>query len=82
MATKLSISDFSILPSGFGRYTVEYETPRRGDSWRAEVTDMVLIDEIKNADGYPTQAALKRLRDAVKAIGRHFDKNGKDFNLR
>lgn len=76
MKTKLSISDFTILPSGFGRYNVEYKTPRRGDSWRAEVTDLESIDEIRNAQGYPTQAALKRLRDDVKNSGVHFDKHG------
>lgn len=60
---------------GYGLYLVTYTTPKRGDYWRARITDMTLIDDTKGADE-PTCAALRRLRDAVKHNGAHYRRNG------
>ncbi len=60
---------------GYGQYVVTYTTPTRGDYWCAHITDMQLIDDTKNADE-PTQAAFRRLRDAVKNNGTHYRRNG------
>lgn len=60
---------------GYGQYVVTYTTPTRGDYWCAHITDMQLIDDTKNADE-STQAAFRRLRDAVKNNGTHYRRNG------
>lgn len=66
---------FDFRFAGYGRYVVTYTTPKRGDFWRAHITDMTLIDDTKNAEA-PTLAAFRRLRDAVKNNGTHYRRNG------
>jgi hypothetical protein len=44
MKTKVSISDFQFMPSGYGHYKVTYTSPVTGKSWTATTTNMPLID--------------------------------------
>ena len=71
----LSSSDFDLTFKGRGAYEITYTTPRRGDYWRAYITDMELVDDTLHEDE-PTQAAWKRLRDKVKLNGTHYGKSG------
>lgn len=70
---------FDFRFAGFGQYIVKYTTPTRGDYWCARITDMQLIDDTKNA-AEPTQAAFRRLRDAVKNNGTHYRRNGEPID--
>lgn len=69
---------FDFRFAGYGRYVVTYTTPKRGDFWRAHITDMTLIDDTKNAEA-PTLAAFCRLRDAVRHNGTHYRRNGESI---
>lgn len=62
---KISLSDFSFLPSGFGHYKVTYTSPITGKQWGAVTNDMPLIDETKNAD-FPKVKDLERLKRVCK----------------
>lgn len=70
---------FDFRFAGCGQYIVTYTTQTRGDYWCARITDMQLIDDTKNADD-PTQAAFRRLRDAVKNNGTHYRRNGEPID--
>jgi hypothetical protein len=48
MATKISITDFSFLPSGYGHYKVTYTSPTTGKQWVKTTNNMPLIDATKN----------------------------------
>lgn len=63
--TRLSIYDFRFKPTGYGRYEVTYTSPKTGKQWKASTTDMMLIDDTKNADE-PKQVDLRRLLYIVK----------------
>lgn len=62
---RLSINDFRFKPTGYGRYEVTYTSPKTGKQWKASTTDMMLIDDTKNADE-PKQVDLRRLLYIVK----------------
>nr|DAR80505.1 MAG TPA: hypothetical protein [Caudoviricetes sp.] len=64
-AKKISISDFSFMPSGYGHYKVTYTSPVTGKSWTTVTSDMPLIDATKNADE-PKRCDLERLKRVVK----------------
>lgn len=64
MKKRLSIVDFTFTPSGHGAYVVSYEYPS-GKTISARITDLEYIDETKN-EAEPTQAALERLKNAIK----------------
>lgn len=64
-AKKISISDFSFMPSGYGHYKVTYTSPVTGKSWTTVTSDMPLIDATKNADE-PKRCDLERLKRFVK----------------
>lgn len=49
-ANKISNSDFSFMPSGYGHYKVTYTSPVTGKKWTTVTNDMPLIDATKNAD--------------------------------
>lgn len=49
---------------------------RRGDRYRALITDMELIDGVRKVD-YPSQKSLRYLANAVKFSGTHYSKNKK-----
>jgi len=65
MKTKISILDFTFLPSGYGHYKVTYTSPVTGKKWIKTINDMPLIDTTKNADT-PKLKDLKRLKYACK----------------
>ena len=65
MKNKISISDFSFLPSGYGHYKVTYTSPVTGKKWTRVTSDMPLIDDTKNADG-PKVKDLVRLKTYCK----------------
>lgn len=50
MNTKILKSAISLLPSGYGHYKVTYTSPITGKQYERIVSDMTLIDRIKNAD--------------------------------
>lgn len=72
---KIEKWQFSCKPDGYGVYACKYETPIRGDYYKAKVFDLELIEAVKNND-YPTQAAMKRLRATIIATGTHFSNSG------
>jgi hypothetical protein len=65
MATKISITDFSFLPSGYGHYKVTYTSPTTGKQWVKTTNNMPLIDATKNCDE-PKQKDLESLKYLVK----------------
>jgi hypothetical protein len=65
MKNKISISDFSFLPSGFGHYKVTYRSPVTGKQWTVTTNNMPLIDATKNAEE-AKQVDLIRLRRTCK----------------
>lgn len=64
-ANKISISDFSFMPSGHGHYKVTYTSPITGKSWTATTSNMPLIDATKNADE-PKRCDLEQLKRVTK----------------
>lgn len=62
---KISISDFTFTPQGYGRYDVVYTSPKTGKTYGCSTTDMTLIDRTKNSDS-PTQSALNELKAVCK----------------
>jgi hypothetical protein len=65
MKTRIELSDFSFLPSGYGHYKVTYTSPVTGKSWKVTTNNMPLIDETKNAD-QPKIKDLIRLKALCK----------------
>jgi len=65
MTQKISISDFSFLPSGYGHYKVTYTSPTNGKQWAKVTNNMPLIDATKNADE-PKRKDLEELKYLVK----------------
>lgn len=63
--TKISISDFSFSPSGYGHYKVTYTSPVTGKTWSKTTSNMPLIDATKNADD-PKRKDLEALKFLVK----------------
>lgn len=68
MKTKISISDFTFLSSGYGAYKVIYRSPVTLKSWAARITNIQLIDDTKNAES-PKKKDLEALRRIVKRGG-------------
>jgi hypothetical protein len=64
---KISISDFSFEPTGYGRYKVAYTSPITGKTWETAVTDMTVIDATKNADE-PKKKDLENLKWRCKNL--------------
>lgn len=62
---KISISDFSFIPSGYGHYRVIYTSPVTGKAWTATTRDMPLIDATKNSDD-PKVSDLVKLKKVCK----------------
>jgi hypothetical protein len=63
---KTTKSDFTFLPSGYGRYDVTYQSPVTGKKWRAMVYDMEMIDNTRNEE-YPKQKDLDALKRYCKS---------------
>lgn len=61
MKTKIQLSDFNFLPSGYGHYKVAYTSPATGKQWITTVSDMTIIDATKNADE-PKRKDLEALK--------------------
>ena len=68
------LSQFSFSFTGYGHYKVTYTT-KRGDYYKATITDMETIDNTKNSDN-PKQKDIKIVRDMIKRTGTHYSKNG------
>lgn len=69
------LSQFKFVRHGLGYYVVTYTTPKRGDYWRANITDKDLINATKNAD-YVTTTAIRNLRKTIRRVGVHYRKGG------
>ena len=65
MVRKISISDFSFRPSGYGHYEVTYTSPMTGKKWIKTTSDMPLVDATKNADN-PKRKDMEALRRFLK----------------
>ena len=75
MIYRLDKTQFTLSVCHHGGYFVDWYL-RRGDRYRALITDMELIDGVRKVD-YPSQKALRSLADAVKFQGAHYLKNDK-----
>ena len=62
---RLSITDFQFKPTGYGRYEVIYTSPKTGKQWKTSTTNMMLIDDTKNAEE-TKQSDLRKLLYLVK----------------
>lgn len=62
---KISITDFTFRPSGYGHYKVTYESPVTGKQWSTVTSDMPLIDATKNSDN-PKVKDLEELKYICK----------------
>ena len=67
MKKRISISDFSFLPSGYGHYKVTYTSPVTYKEWTSVTNDMGLIDDTKNAEE-PKVKDLERLKYVCKKL--------------
>lgn len=50
MKKKISKWDFDFEVAGYGRYKVTYTSPVTFKRWSTVITDMALIDAVKNED--------------------------------
>ena len=66
-ATKISLTDFTFKPSGYGHYFVEYQSPVTGKKFSCITNNMPLIDATKNADE-PLQKDLNELKRLCKQL--------------
>ena len=66
MKTKLNLSDFTFVFSGYGHYKVTYQSPVTGKRWTITTSNMPLIDATKNADE-PKQKDLQDLKRLCKS---------------
>lgn len=66
MSTRISISDFTFVPSGYGYYKVIYRSPVTLRAWVVTTNNMPLIDATKNSDS-PKRKDLEQLRKLCKA---------------
>ncbi len=62
---KISLSDFTFMPSGHGHYKVYYQSPKTGKMWSKTISDMTLIDRTKNSDN-PKRKDLEYLKWHIK----------------
>lgn len=76
---KLDLSQFVFKFVGHGIYRCTYRTAKRGDFYSAIIKDMTIIDATKNTE-FPTQQALKQLRNKIKLAGVHFSRLGYYLN--
>lgn len=65
MKTKISLSDFTFRPSGYGHYKVTYTSPKTGKEYTTTTDNMPLIDATKNSDS-PTIKDLNSLKAVCK----------------
>lgn len=65
MATKISKSDFTFIPSGYGHYRVTYQSPTTWKKWTTVVDYMPLIDATKNEE-FPKKKDLEELKRLCK----------------
>lgn len=61
----IRLCHFTFVFVGSGQYRVTYTSPNTGKSWAATITDMTLIDKIKNSE-CPKRTDLERLKKAIK----------------
>jgi len=66
MKNSIHLTDFTFNFSGHGHYKVTYQSPTTGKSWSKTITNMMLIDNTKNAEE-PTKKALNDLKRQVKS---------------
>lgn len=71
MKTKLKLTDFTFVPSGYGHFNVYFTCPDTGGYYRGYTNDMPLIDKTKNADR-PKIKDLERLRYICVENGKLF----------
>lgn len=65
MKNQLSKSQFEMTPRSHGVYFCKFTSAKTGKVWKNTIFNMQLIDDVKPVD-YPTQAAMNRLKDAIK----------------
>ena len=65
MKRKISITDFSFLPAGYGHYKVTYTSPNTFKKWTTVTNDMPLIDATKNEEE-PKRKDLENLKRVCK----------------
>ena len=65
MKIKTKITDFKFEPAGYGQYLVYYQSPVTNKNYSKYITDMQIIDKIKNADS-PKLKDMETLKQLVK----------------
>lgn len=61
----ISRYDFQFEFAGYGHYKVTYTSPVTNKSWTRTISDMTIIDAVKNEE-YPKIKDLKYLKKIVK----------------
>jgi len=62
---KISKTDFTFFPSGYGHYKVTYESPVTYKKWTAIIDDMQCIDDVYHSDE-PKVKDMETLKWKVK----------------
>ncbi|MGL5692168.1 MAG: hypothetical protein ACRDD8_15315 [Bacteroidales bacterium] len=65
MANSISISDFNFELQRTGIYKVTYTSPNTNKAWSCVVTNMAVIDAVKNTES-PSKADMERLKRYIK----------------
>lgn len=66
MKNLTQLSDFTFQPRGYGHYNVTYTSPKTGKQWESIISDMTIIDAVKNSDN-PKQKDLNWLKFICKS---------------
>lgn len=71
----MDLYGFSFKKIGSGIYRVTYTTPKRGDYYICNISDMTLIDSTLHADN-PKVKDIKHLKHYVISTGAHYNSYG------
>ena len=65
MANKISKTDFTFIPAGYGHYKVTYTSPTTGKKWTTTTNKMYLTDKVLHTE-FPLIKDLEELKREVK----------------
>ena len=65
MANKISKTDFTFIPAGYGHYKVTYTSPVTGKKWTTTTNKMCLTDKVLHQE-YPLVKDMEELKRECK----------------